>query len=187
MDVLHNHGAVRFHELNVREVPDGIDSVLRERTGYLNSCHFRNGENSDVNLIGIQIINKIIDGKDLDTADFSADNFRVYIEGALQGESPFIEAEIVHEGTAYMTDADENSGIPSVGSENRGDVVSEALDVVTVALLTETSETAEVLTDLRRSETELLAELKGRHAGNTCGRQLIQLSDVSRKTPDDII
>ena len=61
---------------------------------------------------------------------------------------------------AYITGADEDCGVASVSTENACYLVMERRDVVTVSLLAEFAEAAEILPDLGRSESQLLAELK---------------------------
>ena len=87
----------------------------------------------------------------------------------------------------YVARTDKYRGKASVGSENVGDLIMQCLHIVAVALLTEFSEAAEILPYLGRSKAKLLTQLKGRDTAYAFVHQLIQLTQVSGQTADNIV
>ena len=88
---------------------------------------------------------------------------------------------------ANVADADEYDGEVAVHAENGGDLPAQAGDVVAVTLLAEFSEAAEVLPYLGGGQRHLPAELAGGDAVHTRGLELVQLAQVARQTPYNVV
>ena len=86
-----------------------------------------------------------------------------------------------------VADADQNGGIAAVHAEDIGDLAAERNDIVSVALLAELPEAAEVLTDLRRCESHLTTQFTGRDPLHTGSAQIVQLAEIARHSANDII
>ena len=74
-----------------------------------------------------------------------------------------------------------------IHTQNMADLGPQLFHIIAVALLTELAEAAEVLTDLRRCEAELAAQLAGRYAAYACVRKLIELSEITRKAANNVV
>ena len=96
MDVLHDGGAVRLGKLNVREVPDSLDAVVGEDLGHGNGSNLGDGQNRDVNIVVLQIADKLIHDVYLDIVELRTDKLRLDIKRSGEVEAPLAEAEVVH-------------------------------------------------------------------------------------------
>ena len=92
-----------------------------------------------------------------DAVDLLADELGVDIERALERKAVLLEAEVFHQRTTDVAHADEDGGIAAVHAENLCDLAAERDDIITVALLAELAEAAEVLADLGRRKPHLAA------------------------------
>ena len=63
-------------------------------------------------------------------------------------EAPLAEAEVVHQRAADVADADEHGLIAAIHAEYACDLVAESRNVIAIALLSELTEAAEILTYL---------------------------------------
>ena len=122
-----------------------------------------------------------------DAVHFLADEVGVDVERGLEGEAILLEAEVLHKGAADVADADQNGRVVAIHAQNLGDLAAQRHDIVAIALLAEFAEAAKVLTDLRRSQTHLTAQLAGRNALDPGGAQIIELPEIAWHSSDDII
>ena len=102
-------------------------------------------------------------------------------------EAVLFEAEVLDERAANVADADEYDGEVAVHAENGGDLPAQAGDVVAVTLLAEFSEAAEVLPYLGGGQRHLPAELAGGDAVHPGGLELVQLAQITRQTPYNVV
>lgn len=102
-------------------------------------------------------------------------------------ETVLLEAEVLDERAADVADADEDDGEVAVHSEYGGYLTAQTGDVVAVALLAEFAEAAEVLPDLGGGQRHLPAQLAGGDAVHTRGLELVQLAQVARQTPYNVV
>ena len=102
-------------------------------------------------------------------------------------EAVLLEAEVLDKRAAYVADADEDDREVAVHAEYGGDLAAQAGDIVAVALLAEFAEAAEVLPYLGGGQRHLPAELTGGYAVHTRGLELVQLAQIARQTPYNVI
>ena len=107
VDILDDDGTVRLGKLDIRKIPDGINSVVREHFRNGDGGVLRNGENGDVDLVFREERGELIHRTDLDTVELRADQCGIDIKSAYQLKSPLAEAEVIHKGATYITYADE--------------------------------------------------------------------------------
>ena len=108
-----------------------------------------------------EVVLKLVHCVDGDAVKGGADYFGLDIEGGGQIEAPFRKAEVIHQGMADVADTDEDSGEASVHTQNRRDLRAQCGDIISITLLAEFAEAAEILTDLRRGQPKLMTQLEG--------------------------
>ena len=86
-----------------------------------------------------------------------------------------------------VADADKDGGKASVHTEDRRDLRAQCGDIISITLLAEFAEAAEILTDLRRGQPKLMTQLEGRDTADADFGKLIQLAEVAGQTPNNII
>ena len=187
MDVLNDGAAVRLGELKIGEVPDSVDTVVGKALGDGNGGLLGNGENGNVNMVRGEVVLKLVHRVDGDAVKGGADYFGLDIEGGGQIEAPFRKAEVIHQSMADVADTDEDGGEASVHTEDRCDLRTQRGDIISVTLLAEFAEAAEILTNLRRGQPKLMTQLEGRDAADAVFGKLIQLAEVAGQTPNNII
>jgi hypothetical protein len=160
VDILNDGAAVGLGQFEVGEVPDCVDAVIGKALGDGEGCLLGNGENGNVCMVCSEIIIKLIHPVDGNAVKARTDQFGLDIESGGQIEAPFGKAEIIHQGTADVADTDENGGVASVHTENGGNLRTERGDIISVTLLAEFAEAAEILTNLRRGQSKLMTQLE---------------------------
>ena len=70
------------------------------------------------------------------------------------------KTEVIHQSMPDIADTDQNGFIAAVHTENNRYLFAQNRDIITVALLAEFTEAAEILPDLGRRQTELLSEFR---------------------------
>ncbi len=187
MYVLDDGAALGRGELDVREVPDGIHTVRGQKLGRCDRVSLGDTQNGGVNLVLGKVIGKGGHIVDLDTRIIGADKLRLDVEGGFQIKAPGLERKVAQKCLTEVADADEDGAVAPVHAEDGCDLRAQCGDLVAVALLAEFAEAAEVLTDLRGGEAELAAQLAGGYAAYARFRELIELSEIARKTADNVI
>ena len=187
VDVLNDGAALGSGKLNIGEVPYGVDAVRGEHLGRLDCVLLRDTQDDDINMVFVQIVGQGGHIKNGNTLNLSTDKLGLDIEGCLEVEAPGLEREVAHKCLTYITDADKNGGEASVHTEDGGDLRTQCGDLITVALLTKLAESAEVLPDLRWRQSELTAKLTGGDAAHAGFGQLVELSQITGHTADNIV
>ena len=185
MDVLNDGGAVGRGEINIREIPYGLNAVGGEQVCHGDRRFLWNGKHDDVNMIVAQVLFKRVHRVDGHVVEHRACQLRRNIKCGDKTEAPCAEAEVVHQCMTDVARTDENGAIAAVSAEDAGDLPMQRGDIVALALLAEFTEAAEILSDLRRGKPKLLPKLKGRDAADAVAHQLVKLAQVARQTADD--
>ena len=107
MDILHDDRAVRGGDVNIGEVPDGLNAVRREHVCDGNGGLLWHREHGHIDAIGRKILLKILHAVDGHIVEHRADDLRVNIESGDEIEAPISEAEVVHQRMADVAGADE--------------------------------------------------------------------------------
>ena len=173
MDVLNDGAAVRLGELEIGEVPDSVDTVVGKALGDGNGGLLGNGENGNVNMVRGEVVLKLVHRVDGDAVKGGADYFGLDIEGGGQIEAPFRKAEVIHQGMADVADTDEDSGEASVHTEDRCDLRAQCGDIISITLLAEFAEAAEILPDLRGGDVHFSAQRIGADAHHALVVQVV--------------
>ena len=69
-------------------------------------------------MVFVKIAAELVHGADEDAADGRADDVGVDLKGRGEVEAPLAEAEIVHQGMAYVADAEEHRAVAAVRTQN---------------------------------------------------------------------
>ena len=148
VDVLDDGFGILDLQLGVREVPDGLHTDGADLVGDVVGHGLRHTEHGDVRL---DIREDFIERGEVvhdDAVHPLTDEIGVDVERSLEREAVLLKAEVFHERAADVADADQNGRVVAVHTEDLGDLAAQRHHVVSVALLAEFAEAAEVLTDL---------------------------------------
>ena len=135
----------------------------------------------------LQVGDQRVHAVDGDAVKLGPDQFGLDIEGAVQPEAPFTEAEIIHQGSADVAHADQYRTEAPVNAQNGGNLRPEGGHIITVALLAKFAKAAEILADLRGGKPQLLAQLKRGNAADAVIGKLIQLAQISGQPANHIV
>ena len=148
MNVFNQDRAVRFGQFHVGEIPDRFDPVFRQDFRHLEGCLFRHGQNGNCNLVFLQVLFQSVHGQDRYALKLRADQVLLDIERRCQFHPAGPEAEVIHQRMPDVADADQDRPKASVHTEDRSNLFPQRCDIVSVSLLAEFPEAAEILPDL---------------------------------------
>ena len=145
------------------------------------------GEHRDIHLVRGKIALKLVHAENGNALEGGSDDTGLNVERTGQLKAPFREAEVIHKRVTDVADADKHRLEAAIHTEDRGNLRAKRKHIVAVALLTELTEAAEVLPDLRRGKTELLTQCERRNTADPVLGKLIELTQISGQTTYDVI
>ena len=119
------------------------------------------------------IILQIIGGVNGNPVDCRVNYVRRYIERGVHRESGAFKGEVIQNGAAQITNADNNQMIIIINTQNVTDFGSEFFYIITIALLAELAKAAEILADLRGSDPHFLSQRMRRCADDASGAKFV--------------
>ena len=177
VNVLKLHTGSGRTELHVGDVPEAAHAHFHQLIGQL-LCHILgNAEDSNIGsaLVGKDLCH-LVTVVDLRAVDLGAHQTGVHIKGTVHGKAAGAEIEVVQQCVTQITDTNQNDVVTAIHTEDLADLPLEVFDIITVALLTELTKAAEILTDLRGGKAHFAAEQVG---GNTDGFLLLQIVEIT--------
>ena len=99
-------------------------------------------------------------------------------------EAYLIKIKVLQQRVAQVAGTDDDDLVAAVDAQNVADLGAQLRHVVTVALLAEFAEAAEILADLGGGDVQLCAQRVGGDADNTLVIQVVQIAVVAGKPVD---
>lgn len=184
MDVFKFHIYRAAGKLHVGEVPESTDAQFDKTVGCILGHGLRDRQDDHVHSVlpdeTVQIVHRV----DGDAVDGGADHRRGDVEGGIHGEAGVGEGEVLQQGVAQIAYADHDQMVVVVHTQNVADFRPQFLHVVSIALLAEFAEAAEVLPDLGGGDIHLLSQGMGGDADYAAVAKIGELPVISGKTPD---
>ena len=185
MDIFKFDIRVGTGKLHIGEVPEAANTQIDQTGSGVLSNMLRNGQHHHIHLVFLQVRIQIVHRVDGHTVDRGADDGRRDVEGSVHREAGVRKAEVLQQRMTQITNADHHQVVVVINAQNVADFRAEFFHIVSIALLAELAEAAEVLTDLRGGDVHLLTQRVGGDADDAAIAQIGQLTVVSGKTPDD--
>ena len=109
------------------------------------------------------------------------------IKGCIHVEANLFKVKVLQQGVTQVAHTDDNEAVALVNAQDMANLRAELGNIVAIPLLAEFAEAAEVLPDLGGGQRHLPAELAGGDAVHTRGLELVQLAQVARQTPYNVV
>ena len=187
VDILkENVGDVRG-QFYVGKIPKAVDTEGDQLICQRLRDALRNGQHRYLGMIRRNITLQVVHGTDLYTADMRVDQLGGDIKSGIDLKTDFLEIKVLHQGVTEVTRADNDQAVTDVDAENVTDLTAQFGNIIAVALLTEFTEAAQVLTDLRGGDPHLRAERIGGDANRAAIVKVIQIAVIAGQTVDDRI
>ena len=130
------------------EVPDALDARIADSVRNYLGFFGRNGDYRYIYVLALDETRKIAAGHNLRILEFHILNNLSHIEDACDVEIALVVGDVAGHSLAKSAVSDDNNLILLIQSQNGSDLIIEQVDTVAVALLAETAEVVQVLTDL---------------------------------------
>lgn len=184
MDVLEEHAGLIGRQLHIGKVPEAADAQgdkpVSQRLGHVLGY----GEHCHVGVVVGDIFLQLVHGADSDAADLRAHKGGRDVKGGVDAEPYLIKIKVLQQRVAQVAGADDDDLVAAVDAQNVADLGAQLRHVVTVALLTEFAEAAEILADLGGGDVHLCAQRVGGDADNTLVIQVVQIAVIAGKPVD---
>ena len=184
MDVLEEHAGLIGRQLHIGKVPEAADAQgdepVSQRLGHVLGY----GEHRHVGVIVGDIFLQLVHGADSDAADLRAHKGGRDVKGGVDAEAYLIKIKVLQQRVAQVAGADDDDLVAAVDAQNVADLGAQLRHVVTVALLAEFAEAAEILADLGGGDVHLCAQRVGGDADNTLVIQVVQIAVIAGKPVD---
>ena len=186
VDVFHQDIFGQFHlQIRIGKVPNGPDPVLHEDLCDFFGIFLRKGQRRDLHIVGTQEGGQIVHMSDLQFADLCANQFFTYIEQTDDLETAAIEVLVIRNGLSQMTGTDDDHPMFLIQSKDLADLIAKEPDIVAIALLSESTEMIQVLSDLGCGHPHQFTQLSGRDPFDSGLQQFSQIAVIARQTLND--
>ena len=147
MYILHHH-IVRNHQISMGKVPDSFNAGLYQTVCDLRRLCLWNGQGCDLNFVLLDKKLQIIHRPDLNSADHKTNELWIDIKHTLDNKSTSLKIRIVGNSLAQVSGTDNNQVVLLVNSQNLCYLSIQVLYIISVSLLSESSEIIKILADL---------------------------------------
>ena len=144
MDTLHLYGRRKL-QIDVGEVPDGLDVGLCERVRHFPGLRFGDREDHNVHIVCVDIFLQLTERADRYPSDRLSEKLRVHIESTDKIESALFEFQIPDKCLAQITGPYQDHVVLMIKAQNFPDFFVQIVGVVSISLLTESPEIIEIL------------------------------------------
>ena len=184
VDVLEEYPLGLGGELHIGKVPEALHSQsnepVRQRLGHaLRHCQHRH-----VGVVLLHIVFQLLHGPDGHVVDLGTDQRRGHVEGGIHLKAHLLKVEVLQQRMAQMARSHHNEPVAGVDAQNVADFRAQLRHVIAVALLTEFTEAAEILPDLRGGDVHFLPQRIGGNAYHALVMQLVQIAVIAGQTMD---
>jgi len=158
---------LRHGDLHIGEVPETTDTQLHKMVGDRLRHMLRHRQNGDSGMMLGKVALQLRGVTHLHTVDLRADEIGGEIKSGVEMEAHGGEIKVLHQGVAQMACTDDDDLLIFVDAEYVTDLGAQLRHIVAIALLTELTETAQILTDLRGGNIHLITQRVGGDTDNT--------------------
>ena len=184
MNTFNDH-VFRQCQICMCEIPDRFNAVLNKDIRHFHCLGFGNGQCGDLNLIVLKEVNQLIHHPDRNTPDGDPFQAGIHIKKTLQNKSASLKGRIICKRLPQITRTDDNKIMCLIQAQDLADLCVEIFHIVPVALLSESSEIIQILTDLRCGHMHLFAQIVRGYPLHTRLEQIPQIPVISWKSGDD--
>ena len=154
-------------DLHIGEVPETTDTQLHKMVGDRLRHMLRYRQNGDSGMMLGEVSLQLRRMAYLYAVDLRADEIGGEIESGVEMETHGGEIKVLHQSVAQVTCTNDDDLLIFVDAEDVTDLGAQLRHIVAIALLTELTEAAQILTDLRGGNIHLITQRVGGDTDNT--------------------
>ncbi len=160
------------------EIPDALDAICHQSVRYLLSHGVWYTDDADVCLIVFQELIHGVNVADFDVFHLHAYELGIHIKYSIEVESELLESCIICHSLTNISCTNDDGAVPFVQPQNGGNLIVKFFHIISISLLTETTEAVEVLTDLGSGESDLFTQFFRGNPVHIISQKLCQMSVV---------